>query len=158
MPTLPFQNSILHPRQQWICQEYVFFNNRIFIYLIHQEDINSVLYSMRKYKTEIHQQSFWCKKMIYFSTSALFKSFFANGLASWVCSVFNCLIFVDPPGLSFFPQDRLIFREHLFKGNGLDIFHRVSRFAEVYSTWFLLVLINSIYAMFWETFMESFIQ
>ena len=76
-------------------------------------------------------------------------------LASWVCSMFNCLIFIDPVGLSFFPEDGLIFTKHFFKGNGLDILHRVSRFAKVYSTWFLLILIFSISAVLWETFMEG---
>ena len=75
-------------------------------------------------------------------------------LAFWVCSMFNCLIFVDPVGFSFFPKDG-IFTEHFFKGNGLDILQRVSRFAKVYSTWFLLILIFSISAVLWETFMEG---
>ena len=35
--------------------------------------------------------------------------------------MFNCLIFIDPVGLSFFPEDGLIFREHFFKGNVLWI-------------------------------------
>ena len=76
-------------------------------------------------------------------------------LAFWVCSMFNCLIFIDPVGLSFFPEDGLIFTKHFFKGNGLDILHRVSRFAKVYSTWFLLILIFRISAVLWETLMEG---
>ena len=69
--------------------------------------------------------------------------------------MFNCLIFIDPVGLLFFPEDGLIFREHFFKGNGLDILHRVSRFDKVYSTWFLLILIFSILVVLWETLMEG---
>ena len=65
-------------------------------------------------------------------------------LASNVCSMFNCPVLIDPEWLSFFAKDRLIFRKHLFKGKGLYVTKGMSRFAKVYSTWFLLVLNNSI--------------
>lgn len=42
--------------------------------------------NMRQYRKEIHQQSFRCKKIIYFSKNALFKYFFfQNGVVT--CAV-----------------------------------------------------------------------
>ena len=41
-----------------------------------QQCCSSVHNSVRQYMKEIHQQSFRCKKIIYFSKNALFKSFF----------------------------------------------------------------------------------
>ena len=53
---------------------------------------------MRQYRKEIHQQSFRCKKIIFFGKNALFKSFFTKWSSDFCCG----LSYQDPYWLNHY--------------------------------------------------------